>query len=64
MSSKSFVDKFLESYWPMIMVVLLITVLLIYLVPSPSRGIIEHQMTDGVVCYTFNTSIDCLQVGE
>lgn len=61
---KTFVDKFLESYWPAIMVVLLITALLIYFVPSPSRGIIEHKMSDGVVCYTFNNDIDCLWLGK
>lgn len=23
-----------------------------------------HDMGNGAVCYTFNTSIDCLQIGE
>jgi hypothetical protein len=32
---------------------------------SLDAGAIEiYQMENGVTCYTFNTSIDCLQVGE
>lgn len=32
--------------------------------PTSIQSIETHQMSDGVVCYTFNSDIDCLQVGE
>ena len=29
---------------------------------SEVQPITAHDMGDGIICYTFNTSIDCLQV--
>lgn len=44
------------------LVVVVLFGLIMIFKPSTVQSIETHDMPNGVICYTFNTSIDCLQV--
>ena len=57
-----------EQFFPpfgMTAIVVFFTVFLVFVLvfkPTAVQGVEIHNMPNGVTCYTFKTSIDCLQV--
>jgi len=55
--------SFLTEYWWGLFVILLgMAIIWATFNVTDSRPITAHDMGEGVRCYTFNTSIDCLQI--
>jgi hypothetical protein len=65
-------DTLREHFWESLGITTAIVVVVVVLTvagvsvfsPSTFQSVQPHDMGGGVTCYTFNTSIDCLQIGE
>lgn len=47
---------------PVILIVIILFSLIMFIRPSTIQSVEVHEMGNGISCYTFHTSIDCLQV--
>ena len=62
------IRSFLNDYWWVLCVAYLAVIIIwgVWAVWAAfnSSPITAHDMGDGVTCYAFNTSVDCLEMGR
>lgn len=57
-------ERLTIALWGGFLVLMVLFSLMMAFRPTAIQSIETHNMPNGVTCYTFNTNIDCLKIGE